>query len=61
MSPPQAHIQEEDRNDRCCLLLNVYFDVSTTYVVLVYDYMPPYIVFQAFFYVFFTTSINGMN
>jgi hypothetical protein len=59
-SPPQAHIQEQDQIDRCYFLLNVYFDVSTTYVVLVYDYMPPYVVFQVFFYVFFTTSITGM-
>jgi len=29
-------------------LLNVYFDVSTTYVVLTYDYKPLYMVFQAF-------------
>jgi hypothetical protein len=57
---PGAH-QGHGQNDRCYLLLNVYFDVSTTYVVLVYDYKPPYIVFQDFFYVFFTTSINGMT
>lgn len=59
--PPQVHMQDIGHTDRCYVLLNVYFDVSTTYVVLVYDYMPPYVVFQAFFCVFFTTSIKGMN
>jgi hypothetical protein len=41
--------------DTILYLLSVYFDVSTTYVVLTYDYKPLYIVFQAFYGVFFTT------
>jgi hypothetical protein len=47
---PFIGVQKEHRcSGRLFSLPNVYFDVRTTYVVLTYDYMPPHIVFQAFF------------
>lgn len=53
VTPVLGAQEQHRRSDRLLVLLNVCFDVSTTYVVLTLDYMPPHMVFQDFLMCFF--------